>query len=172
MRTEESPGTTRVLVGLVAILLIAGAAFFLVGQLASRDEGFDWELASNLRHGCGDRPTRNCDRPAGVDDAGRSGRVAPRTSAVTDGISSEHATDPVDAPLDRFTVEKEASGFGAVPIEQGVPRRIEDLGRITVQVGQIDTTYGHLLPDAADHERGLLDAFDARGAGGAESFGR
>jgi len=27
-------------------------------------------------------------------------------------------------------------------------------------VEQIDRTYGHLLPDAADHERGLLDAFD------------
>jgi integrase len=28
-------------------------------------------------------------------------------------------------------------------------------------VQQIDKTYGHLLPDAAEHERGLLDAFDA-----------
>ncbi len=37
---------------------------------------------------------------------------------------------------------------------------------------QIDRTYGHLLPDAADHERVLLDAFDAREAVGAESFGR
>ena len=27
---------------------------------------------------------------------------------------------------------------------------------------QIDRTYAHLLPDAAEHERGLLDAFDAR----------
>jgi hypothetical protein len=29
-------------------------------------------------------------------------------------------------------------------------------------VEQIDSTYGHLLPDAVDYERGLLDAFDAR----------
>lgn len=29
-------------------------------------------------------------------------------------------------------------------------------------VEQIDKTYGHLLPDAAEHERGLLDTFDAR----------
>jgi hypothetical protein len=29
-----------------------------------------------------------------------------------------------------------------------------------------------LLPDAADHERGLLDAFDAREAVSAESFWR
>jgi hypothetical protein len=28
-------------------------------------------------------------------------------------------------------------------------------------IEQIDKTYGHLLPDAAEHERGLLDAFDA-----------
>jgi hypothetical protein len=28
-------------------------------------------------------------------------------------------------------------------------------------VQQIDKTYGHLLSDAAEHERGLLDAFDA-----------
>jgi hypothetical protein len=27
-------------------------------------------------------------------------------------------------------------------------------------IEQIDRTYGHLLPDAAEHERGLLDAFD------------
>lgn len=29
-------------------------------------------------------------------------------------------------------------------------------------VDQIDTTYGHLLPDAEEFERSLLDAFDAR----------
>ena len=34
--------------------------------------------------------------------------------------------------------------------------------RMGTSVEQIDRTYGHLLPDAAEHERGLLDAFDAR----------
>jgi pilus assembly protein TadC len=29
-------------------------------------------------------------------------------------------------------------------------------------VGQIDKTYCHLLPDAAEFERGLLNAFDAK----------
>jgi hypothetical protein len=29
-------------------------------------------------------------------------------------------------------------------------------------VEQIDKTYGHLLPDAAEYECGLLDAFDAQ----------
>jgi hypothetical protein len=29
-------------------------------------------------------------------------------------------------------------------------------------VQQIDKTYGHLLPDAVEYERGLLDAFDAQ----------
>jgi integrase len=32
--------------------------------------------------------------------------------------------------------------------------------RMGTSVEQIDKTYGHLLPDAVDYERGLLDAFD------------
>jgi hypothetical protein len=32
--------------------------------------------------------------------------------------------------------------------------------RMGTSVGQIDKTYGHLLPDAVEYERGLLDAFD------------
>jgi integrase len=34
--------------------------------------------------------------------------------------------------------------------------------RMGTSTGQIDRTYGHLLPDAVDYERTLLDAFDAR----------
>lgn len=34
--------------------------------------------------------------------------------------------------------------------------------RMGTSVEQIDKTYGHLLPDAVEHERGLLDAFDSR----------
>jgi integrase len=34
--------------------------------------------------------------------------------------------------------------------------------RMGTSVGQIDKTYGHLLPDAVESERGLLDAFDAK----------
>jgi integrase len=34
--------------------------------------------------------------------------------------------------------------------------------RMGTSVEQIDRTYGHLLPDAVDYERGLLDAFDVR----------
>jgi integrase len=33
--------------------------------------------------------------------------------------------------------------------------------RMGTSVEQIDRTYGHLLPDAVEYERGLLDAFDA-----------
>jgi hypothetical protein len=46
--------------------------------------------------------------------------------------------------------------------------------RMGTSVEHIDRerTYGHLLPDAADHGRGFLEAFDAREAVGAESFGR
>jgi hypothetical protein len=34
--------------------------------------------------------------------------------------------------------------------------------RMGTSVEQIDKTYGHLLPDAVEYERSLLDAFDAR----------
>jgi integrase len=34
--------------------------------------------------------------------------------------------------------------------------------RMGTSVQQIDKTYGHLLPDAVEYERGLLDAFDTR----------
>ena len=34
--------------------------------------------------------------------------------------------------------------------------------RMGTSVGQIDKTYGHVLPDAVEYERGLLDAFDAK----------
>lgn len=41
--------------------------------------------------------------------------------------------------------------------------------RMGTSLDQIDKTYGHLMPDAVDYERGLLDAFDARAA---EASGR
>lgn len=34
--------------------------------------------------------------------------------------------------------------------------------KMETSTGQIDRTYGHLLADAVDYERALLDAFDAR----------
>jgi integrase len=41
--------------------------------------------------------------------------------------------------------------------------------RMGTSVEMLDRVYGHLLPDAAEHERGLLDAFDnASGAEAAE----
>lgn len=41
--------------------------------------------------------------------------------------------------------------------------------RMGTSVEQIDKTYGHLLPDAAEHERGLLDAFDGASAAEAQT---
>jgi integrase len=38
--------------------------------------------------------------------------------------------------------------------------------RMGTSLEMIDKTYGHLLPDAVDYERGLLDAFDAREGSG------
>jgi integrase len=43
--------------------------------------------------------------------------------------------------------------------------------RMGTSVEQIDKTYGHLLPDAAEHERGLLDAFDTRSDERGEAVG-
>jgi integrase len=40
--------------------------------------------------------------------------------------------------------------------------------RMGTSVEQIDITYGHLLPDAVEYERGLLDAFDNNAAQAAE----
>ena len=34
--------------------------------------------------------------------------------------------------------------------------------RMGTSVGMIDATYGQLAPDAEEHERALLDAYDAR----------
>jgi integrase len=43
--------------------------------------------------------------------------------------------------------------------------------RMGTSVDQIDKTYGHLLPDAADYERGLLDRFDEKSAAEAAEGG-
>ena len=38
-------------------------------------------------------------------------------------------------------------------------------------VEQIDTRYGHLLPDSEEYLRGLLDSFDAADEGKAQGLG-
>jgi hypothetical protein len=48
-------------------------------------------------------------------------------------------------------------GDGDLPEAGEEPSESDAIGP---SVEQIDRTYGHLLPDAADHERSLLDAFD------------
>jgi len=65
--------------------------------------------------------------------------VASRQELALSRTAYEASTRPIllDAPLDRFTVEKEVgSFFPPMPVEQGVPRRIKDLGRIEVKAGQ------------------------------------
>jgi hypothetical protein len=42
--------------------------------------------------------------------------------------------------------------------------------RMGTSVDMIDRTYGHLAPDAEDHERRLLDAYDDRARGAAVGF--
>jgi integrase len=51
--------------------------------------------------------------------------------------------------------------FAAFAIRAGVSM-FSLARRMGTSVQQIDKTYGHLLPDAVEYERGLLDAFDAR----------
>jgi hypothetical protein len=41
--------------------------------------------------------------------------------------------------------------------------------RMGTSVEQIEKTYGHLLPDAVDYERGL---FDTRNSANSDAFGR
>jgi integrase len=52
--------------------------------------------------------------------------------------------------------------YAAFSIAAGVPL-FSLARRMGTSVEQIDRTYGHLLPDAVEYERGLLDAFDIRG---------
>jgi hypothetical protein len=40
---------------------------------------------------------------------------------------------------------------------------------VAVRAAGLDKTYGHLLPDVAEHVRGLLDAFDARERSGIDA---
>lgn len=136
MSAEGSPGTTRAIIALGVIVLTTGAAFLLVGQYASREEGFDWELASLFGTAVG---TVLLAAATGLLAwMTRAEVVASRQELALSRTAYQASTRPilVDAPLDRFTVEKEALVL-PTPIEQGVPRRLEDLGRITVEAGYV-----------------------------------
>jgi hypothetical protein len=68
-----------------------------------------------------------------------SGPLVPQTRSLRSGPSSAHRC--------RF-----AAGVSLFTLAR----------RMGTSLEQIDKTYGHLLPDAEEYERGLLDAFDAR----------
>jgi len=81
----------------------------------------------------------------------------------------EASTRPIllDAPLDVFTVEKEAAVFFPTPVEQGVPRRIHDLGEILVDAGYFsgehDTVgYAHITVPFYNAGAGLALIGDAQ----------
>jgi hypothetical protein len=57
----------------------------------------------------------------------------------------------------RFKLEQDATFSIAAGVSLFALAR-----RMGTSVQQIDKTYGHLLPDAVEYERGLLDAFDAQ----------
>ena len=128
------------------------------------------------------RPHRRCLAP---DDLGRRPpRRAPRAQALPElpqrldtrllfpaargGYLNLHAWR-----ADEWTPAVKAAGlvhrspcalrnsFATFAIAAGVP--LYGLARfVGTSVEQIDRTYGHLLPDAVEYERGLLDAFDER----------
>jgi hypothetical protein len=135
----------RAAAGLIIILGLAVTSFLLVGQFAARDEGFDWELASLFGTAVG---TVLLATATGLLAwMTRAEVVASRQELELSRTAYQASTRPIllDAPLDTFTVEKEIA-FGMFPIEQGVPRRIEDLGRITVHAGDYtskDQPVGH-----------------------------
>jgi integrase len=74
----------------------------------------------------------------------------------------DHWDPAVDAAgLEHRTPYSLRHTYAAFSIRAGVPL-FSLARRMGTSVDQIDKTYGHLLPDAVEYERGLLDAFDAR----------
>jgi hypothetical protein len=71
-------------------------------------------------------------------DTGRQGRRARAPTAVR--ATAHYASFSIAAGVSLFAVAR----------------------RMGTSIQQIDKTYGYLLPDAVDYERGLLDAFDAQ----------
>jgi hypothetical protein len=135
MRKVGSLRPSQAVIGLIGLLLLAAAGFFFIGRYASRVTGFDWELASLFGTAVGT-----------VLLATATGLLALMTRAEVQASRQELAlsrtafqasTRPIllDAPLDVFTVEREAITV-PVPVEQGIPRRIHDLGQISVEAGQ------------------------------------
>jgi hypothetical protein len=156
----------RAAAGLIIILGLAVTSFLLVGQFAARDEGFDWELASLFGTAVG---TVLLATATGLLAwMTRAEVVASRQELELSRTAYQASTRPIllDAPLDTFTVEKEIA-FGTFPIEQGVPRRLEDLGRITVTAGEYssrDEPVGHASIMVPFHNvgAGLALIHDAR----------
>lgn len=167
MDPEDSFPMTRAVAALIGLVLIAVAGAFVVGRFASRDAGFDWELASLVGTAVGTVLLAMATGLLAL--MTRAEVVASRQELALSRTAFEASTRPIllDAPLDRFTVEKEASGFFPVPIEQGVPRRIEDLARITVEAGQYsgrDQAEGYARVKVSFHNvgTGLALIHDAR----------
>jgi hypothetical protein len=130
---------TRALAGLVLILVIVGAAFFLVGKFAARGEGFDWELASIFGTAVG---TVLLAAATGfLAWVTRGEVVASRQELELSRSAFQASTRPIllDAPLDVFLIERNPAGFQPLLVEGPAQRTIDDLGRIMVEAGQYST---------------------------------
>lgn len=136
MSNADSFRPTRAVVALIGLLLVAVAGFFFIGRFASRVTGFDWELASIFGTAVGTVLLATATGLLAL--VTRAEVFASRQELALSRTAFQASTRPilVDAPLDVFTIEKEVPTFGLRPLEQGIPRRIHDLGRISVSAGQ------------------------------------
>src|SRR5438552_5010127 len=130
----ESDHATRVVTALLGLLLLTGAAFFLVGRFASRTKGFDWELASLFGTAVGTVLLAGATALLAL--LTRAEVLASRQELALSRSALQANTRPVlvDAPLHVFTIEKEVP-TGRLS-DTGNSRRIQDLGEISVEAGQ------------------------------------
>jgi hypothetical protein len=119
------------------------AAFVLVGQSASRDEGFDWELASIFGTAVGTVLLAAATGflawvTRGEVVASRQELELSRQELELSRTAYQASTRPIllDAPLDVFTIERNAPAFGPLLAEGSPQRYFDDLGRIKVEAGQ------------------------------------
>jgi hypothetical protein len=133
----EPRHATFVIGGLIALVLVAAAAFYLVGRFASRMAGFDWELASIFGTAVGTVLLALATGLLAL--LTRSEVIASRQELVLSRTALQGSTRPilVDAPLDVFTVERESRG-GFRRVGEPTSRDLIDLAEIHVSAWHSD----------------------------------
>lgn len=123
-------------VAVVGLILVVIGGFLVVGHFASRVNGFDWELASIFGTAVGTVLLATATVLLAL--VTRSEVMASRQELELSRAAFQSSSRPllIDAPLGVFMVEKEVPGFSGPIQGGGPPRRLHDLGRITVKAGQ------------------------------------